>query len=309
MNIQDFDIRAYLQFTNTPIFEAGKGVTRGWIGVQCIYCSDDHNHLGINLTFKGFSCWKCEAKGSLITFIQDLENINYGAALRRIDDFQSLEPTEVETRERLEDNRQDILPLHCDDQFTAGQRRYLQGRRFDPEMLRVHWGLRAGPIYGPWKYRIIIPVQVGGRTMTWIGMSTINDGVRYKAAPVEQSFIPTSELLYGVDKVQKGGILVKPSVLVVEGVTDVWRIGPGAIATLGMGITEDKLYQLLRLDAGTYYIMFDGEDEAALNATKLANALSKRGKQVEVMELDEGDPDDLTDEEANKVRSMIGLKD
>ena len=301
LDIAEFDLREYLQFLQVSFSEHGQSgsVSRGWVGIQCIYCDDHGDHMGVNLAQKYFSCWRCQVTGSLLTLIQDIEGINYGAALHRIGDFQTFVPFEAERSERLRDNGQSILPNHRP--LTQGQIGYLQGRRFDPDRLARDWGLVSGPISGPWRYRIIIPVTLGRRVVTWIGLDTA--GVRsakYKAASVQESFIPTSELLYGADYVGK-------NVLVVEGAADVWRMGRGAVALLGMGQTVNKLEPLISLEAERYFIMLDGEPQAIENARRIAHDLSSHSLQVEVLELDSGDPDDLDDFDVQKWREELEL--
>lgn len=304
MNIESFDLRAYLNFLNVPFSEAGKNVSYGWLGTQCIYCTDNYNHLGIHLILKYFSCWKCKETGSLITLIGDLENVGYSTALHRIDEFQSPIPVEPEEddRERIEDVGQDILPYGCyPGKLTIGQDKYLRSRKFNPETLIKTWGIQAGPNLGPWRYRIIIPVELKKRVVTWIGLDASgHQQIKYKAAAVTESFIPASELLYGMDRVGK-------NVLVVEGVTDVWRMGSGAVATFGMGVTLDKLEQLLYLGSSKYFIMFDGEPQALKNAKTMAHHLSNRGKKVEVLSLGQGDPADMSGQEVEDLRMEIGL--
>lgn len=302
MNIIDFDVCAYLKWLGVEYWESGKNVSRGWIGMQCIYCVDNHNHLGVNLTYKSYSCWKCDATGSALTLIQDLESINYGAAVKRVGEFQNLLHHEPVIEDGLVDVGQDILPDGCGETLTGGQQSYLRGRGFEPGPLAEQWGLRSGPMFGKWRYRIIIPITLGKKIMTWVGLDPSGTReVKYLAAPVTESFLPMGELLYGADDAQE-------NVLVMEGPADVWRMGPGTVATLGMAVTPAKLNQLLQLKAKQYYIMFDGEPRAIQNAHRLAYSLSNCGKQVEVLELDSGDPGEFTNDEAQELRDKLGLQ-
>ena len=302
MSFAEFDVRAYLQFLNVQFWESGSAnVGHGWIGTKCLYCHDDHNHLGINLVYKNFSCWKCGAKGGLLTLVQDMEDMGYGAALSRIDEFQSVVPIKPEERTRQSSPGTDLLPPDCVGDLTGNQRSYLRGRGFDPDMLVATWGLLGGPITGPWRYRIIIPVYLRGQVVTWIGLDTSGtQKAKYKAAPVEQSYVPVGELVYCADHVEDVAI-------VVEGPADVWRIGPGAVAMLGMGVTVNKLTPLLFLNAKRYYIMFDAEPLAQQRAKLLADNLALRGHDAEILELDSGDPADLSNQEVINLRHELGL--
>ena len=303
MSFADFDVRAYLQFLGVQFWESGSpNVGHGWIGTKCLYCHDDHNHLGIHLSYKNFSCWKCGATGSLLTLVQDLEDVGYGVALNRIDEFQSLVPIEPEARTRKSSPGPDLLPPDWMEELTGNQRSYLRGRGFNPDALVDTWGLLGGPITGSWRYRIIIPVHLRGQVVTWIGLDTSGTKkAKYKAAPVEQSYVPVGELLYGSDHVED-------VVVVMEGPADVWRMGRGAVALLGMGVTVDKVVPLLHLNADYYFVMFDAEPLAQERAKQLAAGLAHRGCNAEIVKLDSGDPADLSNDEAISIRHELGLK-
>lgn len=302
MNFQDFDLRSYLESIGISYWEEGANVGRGWVGIKCVFCPDHHNHLGINLTYKSFSCWKCGATGSLITLIQELEGISYQAAIETLGEFQSIIHKERFVQKRLQDVGSVVLPSECLADLTPRQKTYLDERRFDAEDLKETWGILAGPVAGPWKHRIIIPVTMRGEVVTWVGMDVAGNIPKYKAAPAEQSYLPASELVYGADQA------TGPNVLVVEGVTDAWRIGPGTVALLGMQAGSAKRDHLISMGMGCYFIMLDGEPLAQKNASILAKELSNSGLHVEILELDPGrDPDNLTDQKARDLRKELNL--
>lgn len=302
MNVQGFDLRAYLNATNTPFWEAGKNVSRGWLGMQCLYCNDHHNHMGVHLVRKNISCWLCGAKGSLTDLITDLENISYRAAVDRIEEYQGFAHLEPEERERLEDIGQSVLPDDCRP-LTSTHREYLEDvRGFDADRLVRDWGLCSGPVVGAWKHRIIIPVVVEGRTMTFVGMDhTGKRDAKYLAAPVEESFIPTSELVYGADYAGRNAV-------VVEGTTDAWRIGRGALATFGMTPGNRRIVHLLSLRVEHFYVLYDGEMEADKHARNLVAVLRKGNKKADALELSRGDdPDMFTAQEVADLRYDLKL--
>lgn len=305
MNVLEFDVRAYLDELGVPFWEEGKNVASGWIGVQCLYCNDHHNHLGISLAYKNFSCWLCNEKGSITQFICDLENVPYRSALNRIDEFQGFDlygQFFPEEKKRLEEGSK-VLPFGCGP-LNATHKRYLSGRRFSPEWLVEVWGIQSAPVFGEWKHRIIIPVVVGGQVQTFVGLDhSGKQEVKYKAAPVEKSLAPTSELVYGGD-------FVRGTVIVVEGIADVWRMGKGAVATFGMTPGPARVAHLIGLRATHYYVMFDGEPRATANAHELSQKLKEAGGNVNAMvvELPYGDPDDATEDEVASIRYQFGME-
>ena len=95
------------------------------------------------------------------------------------------------------------------------------------------------------------------------------------------------------------------SVVIVEGITDVWRLGPGAVATFGIEWTNEQA--LLLKNFARVFVMYDFEEEQAEEqAYKLGVTLSGLGG-VSVEKLyvpgHDGDPGDLTNE---KARSLMG---
>ncbi len=303
MNIHSFDLRDYLNSLGIPFWEAGPNVSKGWVGIQCLYCPDHHNHLGVHLYYKNFSCWLCHTKGSITELICDLEDTNYGAALRRLDEFQGVEQLEPEERQRLEDDgKTAVLPDGCRPLSKAHKFFLQRNRKFDPDRLVRDWGVQSGPVMGDWRHRIIIPVVVEGRTLTFVGMDhTGEKQVKYKAAAVEESFIPTSELVYGGDYAGRTAVIV-------EGITDVWRIGRGAVATFGMTPGPRRVAHLCRLPVEEYFVMYDGEEQADKHALVLVEQLRAANKEAHLLLLSRGyDPDMLTTDEVADLRYDLKL--
>ena len=87
----------------------------------------------------------------------------------------------------------------------------------------------------------------------------------------------------------------------IFGLIDVWRIGDGAVAVFGTQCTREQIKKLSKFEH--VYVMFDsdGIDEAK----KLANRLIGLVKRVELIEIAEGDPAELSEEEINKIKSLI----
>lgn len=297
------NVLAWLDLIGVPWSPPGSpNVGKEWIGIQCIYCTDHHNHLGIQPAKERFHCWLCGRSGSLADLLCDLGAMSMGEALALLREWRSGTHLEMEGT-RGENGRpwnSDLLAW-CRKELSPFQRTYLKKRRFNPDHLQSIWGILGGQISGPWQHRIIIPVTLNGKAVTWIGMdATGKRKPKYKAAPARDSIMPSSKLVYGADMSGR-------NVLVVEGPTDAWRMGPGTIAMLGMTPTTDKICALLRLKADRYYIMLDGETQAQKHAREIAGCLKKAGKEASVIELDRGDPDDLPDETARELRDELEI--
>jgi hypothetical protein len=104
------------------------------------------------------------------------------------------------------------------------------------------------------------------------------------------------DCLYNIDT-------VGDTALVVEGASDVWRLGDGAVGTFGHKFTKTQVY-LLR-NCRRVFVLFDTEVEAQEDARRLAYDLSGIVPDVHVFELDKGDPGDLSEDDVKALRSEI----
>jgi DNA primase catalytic core, N-terminal domain len=115
---------------------------------------------------------------------------------------------------------------------------YLRGRGFDPEELHEEWGVGycASGRFGPMQNRIYIPIHLGGKLVGWQGRALSEDVTpKYCNMPGFRK----SEALYNFDHAR-----AQPVVVVVEGVTDAWRVGRPAVAILGKKASHAQIIQL-----------------------------------------------------------------
>jgi hypothetical protein len=85
----------------------------------------------------------------------------------------------------------------------------------------------------------------------------------------------------------------------VEGITDVWRLGPSAFATFGIEFTANQVFHMASAFEWVV-ILFDEEVQAQAQAEKLAASLRFRAVRVKIHKI-VGDPGDLDQEEANHL--------
>lgn len=183
-------------------------------------------------------------------------------------------------------------------------KRYLERRKFDADELETLWDLRGtGPI-GPFKLRIIAPIYFGGNIVSFQGRDiTGKSQLPYKACPMDLEVRHHKRCLYGIDKVKRDGVVI------VEGITDVWRLGPGAVATFGLGYTRAQL-KLLNGFARKY-IMFDSEDVQAMKQAEVMAASLSGFDQldgvVEILDIGKRDPAMLGQREAIKLMEELDV--
>lgn len=166
------------------------------------------------------------------------------------------------------------------------------------------WGLRGiGRLGGNLAWRIFIPATLNGQTVSWMTRRA-NDQAKTKrwlSALPEQESIPRRELVYGLDHVGHAAIIV-------EGPSDCWKVGPGAVACLGIGgITEAQIAALSTIPLRA--VVFDDEPQAQLEASKLASRLSALPGETIRIELEDGasgmDPGALSTSDVRRLRAEV----
>jgi hypothetical protein len=179
--------------------------------------------------------------------------------------------------------------------------KYLIKRKFDPSILKEQWGLQ-GTTYmsGEWNWRIIFPILDKMGDVVSYGGRAIGEGVhpKYKLPLDEQMKVDPRQLLYGIHK-------VKNSVVIVEGPADVWRLGPGAVATLGINWKKEQA--LILKNFPRRFIMFDPEYEAQKEARDLAKWLGMYSGETEIISDISTDPGDMSQEDADALMRELKI--
>ncbi len=276
-------------------------INPGWINVSCPFCRprDTGTHLGINPNGEYANCWKCGGHRLDKTFMR----------LLRIDDesyqdFIAPYMTDLVIRAQL--NKKVPKAKNVDlpgDDLNKMERQYLRGRGFDPDFLAKKYGVQGGGIAGDWAYRIIIPIFLNHKVVSFTARDiTGKQKLRYRTLSIEQSVVDPKTIFYNLDNVRG------KRVCVIEGPTDVWRMGDGFICSLGTSMTQAQIKYLAQYFEEVIF-MFDPEEQAQAKARKYAEMLASIGRVdtwIADMEHD-CDPGDLTDEQAGKLRRELGF--
>jgi len=290
--IENFDLFSYLENRGIEYHDKGKNVSRGWIEITCPFdCPDPSWHCGINLETKIFNCWVCGTKGNLIKLIKKLEQCSYRKAIRILQDFQ-LPSFASPTYEKKEIKESYSLPKEINDSLQKVQINYLKKRGFNPEKLIEKYHLKPGGIIGKYRFRIIAPVIMNNEVKGFTALSPVKT-----LQPKYISSKNIKKLIYNIDN-------AKDKAIIVEGITDVWKIGDGCIAIFGKQLTSAQLYDIIRKKFKKIFIMLDGD--AIKEAYKLASQLSPFISEVEVIELPfSADPASLSEEEIKEIKRLI----
>lgn len=305
MKFHQFNVESYLEDRGIGYATEGSNVTEGWTEVQCPFCGDDPStHLGISPE-RLIHCWRCGVKGDIRKYIKMVEDCSWSKTQKIIKEFTdtSIPYPSLTEVEHQSSRMKTVMPKNIEN-LSEIHYEYLEGRGFDPMVIERKYKLKAlGRATGEdrkFQYRIIIPIIMGGHTVNFVARDfTGKRSPKYLNQENDKAVLHIKSCLYNIDT-------VRDIALIVEGVTDVWRMGDGAVATMGIEYTMKQINLLIKKKPKKCYVMFDSEERAQEQAKKIANILSGFMKTV-MLELDSGDPGGLSQEEANRIRREIGL--
>jgi len=285
------------------IEEGNKHCSPGWINVHCPFCTGTQDyHLGYNLSGSYFHCWRCGGK-QLIPTIAQLIGISYNEASSIIEEYGTGIPHQ-KTKEKQTNIRPFKFPIP-NIPITNKHRKYLIQRKFNPEKLQQDWGIFGTPVISfldgiNFKNRIIAPIYWNGKIVSFQSRDiTGRSKLKYITCPKAREIVHHKHILYGKQEAWKD------SIICVEGIFDVWRLGKNAVSTFGIEFTRQQI-RILVQNFKTVYIIFDEEKQAQEKAKKLQAELQFRGIDTERIFIC-GDPADMRQEEADKLVKKLGF--
>ena len=275
----------------------------GWIQTKCPFCTGNPGyHLGYNLTHGFFTCWRC-GYHPVVRVVHIFTAFGWEKSKELVAEYSDgfCPPPTLPLKDKNN-------PIHLKlPRFTRvlkePHKEYLQKRGFIPEVLQEKWRIKGtGPI-GVFKHRIIAPIYFNGALVSYQGRDyTDKSNLRYRACDRRSEIIHHKDILYGID-LAKGS-----SCILVEGITDAWRLGPGAVATFGIKYTESQ-FALLWERFDKVFIMFDDDKEAVKRAKKLGAELSTVFNIKAEICLIKGDPGSLPQKKADRYKRQLLGKD
>jgi len=295
------DIISIYQQHGIPFWTDGKNVSPGWVNVQCPFCEDHSNHCGVDPIKGRCNCWKC-GPHYIDELLCELLQINIREAQLLIKENTTDGIITSYRRKRTAKNTVIQLPGKELQQLHIN---YLHKRNFDPQQIIRDWKITGTGPEGEYDYRIIIPVYYHNKIVTYQGRDVTNKSdLRYKACYPDKEIISIKDICYGMDYIQNR------KAVAVEGVFDVWRLGPGAIATFGTIVTRQQ--QLcIKKHIDYVALLFDWTDpQAQVQQQELGKNLSALGVKVDCITLEgcyANDPAELQPDDAEEIRkNLIG---
>ena len=237
-------------------WKEGKNVTPGWINIRCPFCGDKSNHGGFSPE-GSYNCWRCGNEHAASDVIKEITGFNI--QITSLGSATAKKKKKEKIEKEYDDMPGSIELMDC-------HKQYLKNRGLDPVMIQELYKIK-GTNHSPIKYQWRIMIPIFSNSMEYLGFQgrdiTGRQNERYKC----ESDTDNKEVLYGEWLLEN-----KKNILVVEGVFDAWKLGPGAVCTFGIAFTRKQL--LLLSEYENVFIMFDDEKAAQQQAMKLSNELS-----------------------------------
>ena len=267
----------------------------GWINTHCPICGDAKYHLGFNEEKHYFYCWKSGWHSIWEIFKEMFPNENIRELLSELDLLPRLLPPKSPKKRgvlRLPPGIAPLLPAH---------RNYLTQRGFSPDSLVDTWnvqGIGMLPADPKYQWRLFVPVLSGNTIVSWTTRAIGNAKVPYIAADKDQEVEPLKTLLYG-----EQFLTHYDTVIVTEGVFDVWNIGIGAVCTFGKAVTAAQIRKISQYQRRI--ICFDNEPTTQEEARKLCDELSLFPGSTLRVNLDADDPGSASKQEIALLRKAF----
>lgn len=268
----------------------------GWLQIDCPFCGEGSGkfHLGINLESQYTNCWQCGPL-QIMAVLASVTHSDQRSLYSLLDKPRHTvsRPSKVSrTSNRL------VMPKGLEP-LSKPCKQYLISRGFNPTEIEKLWGISSTGMYGDFSWRIWIPIILNGKTVSWTTRSVGNIKTKYISAKPEQEIVNHKHLLYGED-------YARHSIVVVEGPIDVWAVGPGAVAVMGLNYSQEQVARIAKYPIRT--ICFDQGKDAQLAASKLAEELSCLEGETHTIELESGsDPANADKKEIKMLRNRFLL--
>jgi hypothetical protein len=215
---------------------------------------------------------------------------------------QILEPYQVKNRILLRLNEKEKLNKDKIElpgfPLSKTEKDYLLSRHFNPKELINRYNIQGGGWVGDWKNRIIIPIYLGGKLISWTSRTIIKDREpRYKNLENHLSVIDPKKIFFNLDNCSG------KSVALLEGPFDVLRFGDNGICGFGITLTRTQLLYLSERFT-KIYILFDNQRIAQKKAREYGMVLQGHGLDVFLVDISDYRVKDIGEMSPYKVKQL-----
>ena len=253
-----------------PYVTEGNNVSENFLGINCPYCNDPSEHLGISKTTGIFSCWRCNTRGNLYTLFVTLVNISkeeYEATVEKGISFAKSPLEQIQEMIAPEQTKEEILTHstialpECSYPITKDMEirlltKYLKRRQISLDTCIKHRCFICKA--GKYMHRLIIPIFYNKIIVSYQGADlTGRADVKYRTAPGN-----VNNYIYNYDN-------IKDTMVITEGILDAWRVGNLGTASFGTSISKNQ--RTLIIEKKLKNLIFAWDNDAYWKAREQAD--------------------------------------
>lgn len=296
-----FDAKKFTSDFHIDTPKGGKHQRAGWINIPCPMCAGNPGyHGGFNTADAYYNCYRC-GNHWIPKVVSALLKVPIRNAVNITAKYLTGEQRKKYVKKQYADKLK--FPPTTTSDLPQRHRDYLMDRHYDPAQLARLWDLKATQHIGNYKFRIVAPIYLDGRLISYQARDiTGAHSAKYMACAEQNEVFHHKFSLYGIDNVTNGRAIC------VEGITDAWRFGHGAVATFGIEFTMPQV-ALLSKRITRLFIFFDDDPQAQQKAEQLGTMLSVFGINTEILSDDTvQDPAQLTQSAADYILKTLKIK-
>jgi len=244
--------------------------------------------MGYSLADGYCACWKC-GWHPIVKVVAELLEVSFKEAALLTKTLLTEKTTHTKKTGKLV-IPPGVIPL------MDPHKQYLSKRGFDWTDLDENWEVEGIGIAPRYSWSIFIPIHYRGEVVSWTTRAIGKKQSRYCSASNKQESISHKDLLFGED-------YCTHTIIVTEGPFDVFRIGPGAVATFGTAYSTSQVAKMIRFPRR--YVCFDNEPEAQRRANALCDQLSVFDGDTFNITLNSKDAGDTSGKELASLRKLL----
>ena len=272
----------------------------GWLQLHCPLCGPANWTLGWSKDSGGFSCYRC----GRLTFWQvvpALLRLSLPQTKQALRPFWSNQPKPPKLPIVPKTRQRESAPPCPAGPLLDPHLAYLSARGFNGPQIASLWGVKGiGHLGGEWAWRLLIPIRNEDyKTVAFTGRAIADVRPKYLTTPDKDWLEEPTSALYGVEQADE------ETVIIVEGPTGVWRLGPGVVATMGIRWHIPQANRLRKWKRR--FILFDPEPAAQKRARELAEYLALFPGSTEVLSGFDSDPGEFSEGLVKEIRKEVGL--
>ena len=295
-------IQLYKDFNVPFATEGHKHCREGWVNTACPFCTGNSGlHLGYNMTDDFYVCWRCGWKSTYKT-IALLLHVSEQEAKEIARKYGGKSYYTPSTNDIIRHKRFKLPPSTAP--MNDQHRKYLRRRKFNSEVIERMWDVRGtGPISImddiSFSHRLVIPIYWDNKIVSFQTRDiTSKHSLRYISCPEKREILQHKHIFYQAIPTKE-----IDTCICVEGVTDAWRFGYGAIAVFGIKYTKFQVREISKR-FNKVFVIFDDDPQAIIQARKLSSELAFRGVDAEPITI-QGDPGDMSQADADSLKKKL----